>query len=233
MEAATQTAVLKITNQEQKIINHCTNKSIVTWQELAQYAKDPATVKLKTIQKAISDIKKKYRDANLPSPLTCSFISLLDQKDGAAEVKQETVKPRLTLVKSLDSKSEVNEQKLVQLRITRGNNRVPADDKRPDAHIDFVLDPFYKRVRTRTNTINLSDNEWELFKLLHENVDKMLSLENIKDVVYKNFGSKTPHCWADSIKRTLTKLRTNIRELKTDNRLICSIGSNTTFYMLK
>ena len=209
----TQTTILKITNQEQQFINHCSGKSVIAWEELAQYAKSPTTVKLKTLQKAISDLKKKYRDAGLPLPFICSFVSLLEQN-----VPVET-KPI--------------EQKLVQLRTTKGGNWVAIDDVQPDAHIDFKLEPYYKRVRTRTGIINLSDNEWELFNLFHANIGKMFSMDDIKNVVYKDFGSKTPHCWAQSIKRTLTNLRTNIRELKTDNRLVCVMGGNTTFYMLK
>lgn len=224
----TQTTTLKITNQEAQIITHCAGKKVVPWEELAQYAKEPTTVKLKTLQKAVSDLKKKYRDANLPIPFDCSFVSLV-----SLPADQET-KPVPAPAISTQSKTDTKpEQKLVQLRITRGGNRVPADDRTPDAHIDFKLEPFYKRVRTRTNAINLSDNEWELFKLFHANLGKKFSVEDLKNVVYENFGSKTPHNWADAIKRTLTKLRTNIRELKTSNRLMCSIGSDTTYYMFE
>lgn len=224
----TQTTTLKITNQEAQIITHCAGKKVVPWEELAQYAKEPTTVKLKTLQKAVSDLKKKYRDANLPVPFDCSFVSLV-----SLPADQET-KPVPAPTVSTQPKTETKlEQKLVQLRITRGGNRVSADDKTPDAHIDFKLEPFYKRVRTRTNTINLSDNEWELFKLFHNNIGKKFSIEDLKDIVYRNFGSKTPHNWADAIGGTLTKLRTNIRELKTNDRLLTIRGSNITYYMFE
>lgn len=226
--ATTQTTTLKITNQEAQIITHCAGKEVVSWEELAQYAKEPTTVKLKTLQKAVSDLKKKYRDANLPMPLNCSFVSLVSLP-ADQETKPSPV-PVATTQLQADAKPE---QKLVQLRITRGGNRVPADDKTPDAHIDFKLEPFHKRVRTRTNIINLSDNEWELFKLFHSNLGKKFSVEDLKDVVYKNFGSKTPHNWADAIGGTLTKLRTNIRELKTNDRLLTIRGSNITYYMFE
>ena len=227
--ASKKTIDIRITNQEAQIISHCTGKKIVPWEELAQYAKEPTTVKLKTLQKAVSDLKKKYRDANLSLPFDCSFVSLLNQ--ATEDTKGIAKIPAPPVAVKLEIKSEP-EQKLVPVRRTRGGNIVNADDKTPDAHLDFKLEPYYKRVKTRTATINLSDNEWELFKLFHTNVGKMLSMEDIKNVVYKDFGSKTPHNWASAIKGTLTKLRTNIRELKTDNRLICVVGHGSTFYML-
>lgn len=204
---------MKLTNQEINIINYIGNKSEVSWQELAQFAKDPQNVKMKTLQKAVSDIKKKYRDKNLFAPFNCKFINL-----SAKEVFEEIKLPTF-----------------VKLRITAGANRVPDTNKDLDAHIDFQLDRNYRRVKTRSNTVNLSDNEWELFTHLHQNAEKMISIDDMKDVVYKGFGSKTPHNWCDSIKRTLGKLRTNIRELKTEGRLVTIMGTNKTptSYMLK
>lgn len=248
MEMVNQTLVLKLTKQEQNIINYCSGKSVVPFEELAQFAKDPMQVKLSTLQKAVSDLKKKYRDLNLTLPFNCQFVQLakpdttltrqnLDKVITEAGKFMSELPPQM---RSADVQNELNraleekvEPKLVQLRVTRGGNRVPSDNKESDVHIDFKLEPYYKRVRTKTGTVNLSDNEWELFTLLHLNADKMLSLEDIKNVVFKNFGSKTPHHWADTIKRTLSKLRTNIRELKIDNRLVTVMGGNTTYYMLK
>lgn len=201
------------TKQEEQIIKYCAGKTKIHWEELAQFAKDPTSVKLKTLRKAVTDLKKKYRDANLPSPLTCEFVFL-----EASEPQPPTPAP---------------EPKLVQLRITRGGNRVPQDNKQHDLQIDFQLVPYYKRIKTRTNTINLSDNEWELFTMFHSNPEVMFSMEQIKNVVYKHFGDKTPHNWSQSIKRTLTLLRTNIKELKSDNRLVTILGGNTTYYMMK
>lgn len=215
--AQTKTQPIKITVQEQSIIDYCLGKKTVAWEELVQFAKDPQTVKLRTLQKVVSDLRKKYRDAGAHCPVVCSFVSLLSVNQTVAE----------------ETKPEPVEQTIVKLRITKGGNKVRDDDTRSDAQIDFVLDSTMKRVKTRTNVINLSDNEWELFKLFHDNVGKPLSMEEIKNVVYAGFGSKTPHNWSEAIKRTLTKLRTNIRELKTDNRLVCVVGGNLTSYMLQ
>lgn len=214
---------IKLTAQELNIVNYCSGKPQVPYEELAQFSKEPATVKLKTIQKTISDLKKKYRDANLILPFNCVFIQLAKTQDKPLAVSADKLIPSSAPV----------EQKLVQLRMTRGGNRVPMDNKQPDVHIDFKLEPLYKRVRTKSEVINLSDNEWELFTFLHSKAEKTISIEEMKDVVYKNFGSKTPAGWADSIKRTLSKLRRNIHELKTQERLMTIIGSNTTYYMLK
>src|ERR1019366_7639570 len=211
---------IKLTIQELSIVNYCSGKSQVPYEELAQFSKDPITVKLRTIQKSVSDLKKKYRDANLSLPFNCSFTQLVKKTQRTATIG-DLIKQKLSVPPA------PVEQKLVQLRVTRGGNRVTADNILPDAHIDFKLEPLYKRVRTKSGTINLSDNEWELFTFLHSNVDKTISIEEMKDVVYKNFGSKTPAGWADSIKRTLSKLRRNIHELKTQERLMTIIGSNT------
>lgn len=213
-----ETTLFRLTKQEERIVNYCAGKAKVYWEELAQFAKEPTSVKLKTLRKTVTDLKKKYRDANLPSPLTCEFVFLTTPDSKLAQPVTVESAP---------------EPKLVQLRITRGGNRVSQDNKQPDLHIDFQLVPYYKRVKTRTNTINLSDNEWELFTLFHSNPAVMFSMEEIKNIVYKHFGDKTPHNWAEAIKRTLGKLRTNIRELKTDNRLVTVMGGNTTYYMMK
>jgi hypothetical protein len=44
------TFILKITNQEQKIINYLEGKNEVAWEELAQFAKHPQEVKQKTLR---------------------------------------------------------------------------------------------------------------------------------------------------------------------------------------
>lgn len=215
MENNISTAVLKLTSQEQKIINYLSSKSEVSWEELVVFVKDPQNVKMKTLQKVVSDVKRKFKEVNLPVPFNCAFKSLsaIDFKINKELVAQ--IEP------------------VIKLRITVGGNKVPATNTNPDAHVDFRLEKLYKRVRTRSDVINLSDNEWELFSYLHENVGKMISLEELKNVVYKGFGSKTPYNWADAIKRTLTKLRTNIKELKSNNRLVTVIGGSTVYYMLK
>jgi hypothetical protein len=216
MDNNVSTAVLTLTGQEQKIINYLAGKNEVAWEELVVFAKDPQRVKLKTLQKVVSDIKRKFKDMGLTIPFACTFksISAIDAR----------------INKELEAQVE---PAIVRMRTTPGGNKVPASNTDLDAHIDFKLEKLYKRVRTRSGLINLSDNEWELFSYLHENAGKMVSLEDMKSVVYKSFGSRTPYNWADAIKRTLTKLRTNIKELKSENRLVTIIGGNTVHYMLQ
>jgi DNA-binding response OmpR family regulator len=200
---------MKLTNQEQRILNFLIGKTEVAWEELAQFSKDPSSVKMKTLQKAVSDLRKKFTDSNIPVPFKCKFITLL---------KKEPV---------------VQEQKFVKMRTTPAGNLVSADSNEPNAYVDFKLEPNYRRIRTKNGVVNLGPAEWELFEFLYKNVEKPVSVEDMKNLVFKNFGSKTPHNWADSISRTLTKLRKNIPELKTQNRLLTVTGGATTSYMLK
>ncbi len=221
---------INLTPQEFNIINFLCGKNEINLFDLAIFAKEPTKVKKQTLQKTVSDIKRKYTQLGLQPPFNCKIC--VDQ------TIVEKPEPVLKIVESAPKIEEpilkVVEEIIIPMRITLGGNRVTQSNTDPDAKIDFQLDKLNKRVKTRkSGSINLSDNEWELFCFLHENADKMVSIEDIKNVVYKNFGSKTPHCWADSIKRTLTKLRINIRELKTDNRLVTIMGGNITQYMLK
>ncbi|MCZ2222495.1 MAG: hypothetical protein LC122_02575 [Chitinophagales bacterium] len=201
---------VKLTPQEKNIVDYLTSRSEVKIEELAQFSKNPLSVKTKTLQKSISDIKRKYSVANVPLPFSCTFLK--SEADIQAKKEPEPV---------------------IQLRKTVGGNMVNANENILDAHVDFKIDRIWKQVLTRYGKINLSDNEWELFCLLHSNAEKQVSLEVIKNTLYKNFGSKTPANWSEVIARTFTKLRKNIPELKTQNRLLTMIGANETFYMLR
>jgi hypothetical protein len=221
-----QTATLKLTNQEQNIINYLSGKKSVAWQELAQFAKDPTTVKKQTLQKVVSDIKRKYIITNIPMPFDCSFTDL-----------SKPIIEEIPIVESYEPK----EQTFVKLvrtpeRVTVGGNRVPLDNTDPDAVIDFKLDRNYRRVKTRTNIINLCENDWDIFCYLLDNVGKMVTIEDIRDkVLYKGWGSKTPYTWSTYIKGRIGSLRSLIPELKRENRLItvAAQGNAPTSYMLK
>jgi hypothetical protein len=209
---------LKLSPQYEKIIAFCAGKEKVNFEELVQFSKDPSNVKLKTMQRAVSDIKKMFKDHALPDPFTCKFGVLV-------ETKKQVV---LTLVPSVPQ-----EQELVRMRTTIGGRKVRADDPRTDTQIDFEPTPNYKGVKTRDGLIKLSDNEWEIFCYLYQKAGKRVSIEELKDVVYKNYGASTPHCWSDSIRRTISKLRRNIPDLKTKNRLVTIVCRDTTYYVLE
>lgn len=205
---------LKLTPQEQKVIRYCTGKDEVNYEELAQFSKDPKSVKLSTIRKIISDLKKKFVDANLPIPFDCKFSTLVKEM-------------------KIESKAEESKQVLVKVVKTPSGNVVPDDGTSLFAHVDFKLDKNYRKVKTRNGSIELGPQEWEIFSYLHSHAEKPVSLEELKEVVYPKWGSKTPHNWADSISRSLTKIRKNIPELKMNGRLLTITSMQGTSYMLK
>lgn len=221
MEVSLQTTILKLTAQEQNVVNFLTGKDTVYWEELAQFAKDPQNVKFKTLQKVVSDIRRKYANANLPVPFSCTF-------------KRIDVAP--TIVNSLTplfADISTPKQEFVQMRKTTGGKMVPSTDTRSDAQIDFTLDPHYNVVISRTRgRVKLSEAEFEIFELLYRNAGKPVSIDDIRRVRFPS-GSLCPPTWADQIASTLTKLRKNLPELKEQNRL-CRIQAATsmTSYML-
>jgi hypothetical protein len=220
------TVNLKFTKQEQEIINYLSDKEICAWEELAQFGKDPSSVKLKTIKRVVSEVKRKYVEAQLPIPFNCKLVGLTEALNitGLGEKQKET--GQMTNVAP-------KEQVLVKMKSTPSGNLMPADSTELVAHVDFKLDKSYRRVKTRAGSFELGENEWLLFTYLHDNAEKFVTLEDMKNVVYKNWGSKTPHNWADSISRSLTKIRKNIPELKLKGRLLTITTSLGTSYMLK
>ena len=206
---------VKLTVQENSIIKYLANKETVPWEELAQFSKDPCSVKLNTIKRVVSEIKRKYTDAKLPTVVNCKFVSLnqLDKKE----------------VSFLATK----EQTLVKMKSTPSGNLMPADSAELVAHVDFKLDKMYRRVKTKAGSFELGVNEWVIFTHLHDNAEKLISLQDLKNVVYKNWGSKTPHNWTQSIASSLTRIRKNIPELKLKGRLLTITTVLGTSYMLK
>src|SRR5277367_1876899 len=85
---------MKITAQEQNVIQFLSDRDEVFWEELVQFCKDPANVKLRTVQKIVSDIRKKFRDTNRACPFDCKFGHLND----ATFIKQVDVAPKETVV---------------------------------------------------------------------------------------------------------------------------------------
>lgn len=210
---------VKLTNQELKVIDFLTlrNHQDVHWEELAQFSKDPKSVKLKTIQKVISDLKKKYVHFGIPFPFKGAFSSMTKLVVTGEVVKQKTF--------------EKQEQTLVQIKRTPGGNVIKADSdeaNKPMAHIDFVLDFNTKRVKTRSGGHLLNDNEWYMMKYFHANVGRIIKISELRDkVVYQNYGSKLPPRWFDSIGRTVNNLRKQVPELST--RLLTVKGAETSY----
>src|ERR1700748_3777879 len=119
------TTTLKLTSQEQKIINYLSSKNEVSWEELSSFAKDPKNVKLQTLQKVVSDVKRKFKNVGLPIPFSCNFTRISSIDDKINKELEKQVEP------------------LVKMRITPGGNKVLASDTELDAHIDFKLDKWY------------------------------------------------------------------------------------------
>lgn len=205
----------KLTEQECKIIDYLENRSgqQVAWEELAQFAKDPTTVKLKTIQKSVSEIKRKYQQAGIPITFDVQFKSLAP-KTAPAQIED--------LVKGA-------EQVLVQVRRTAGGNVIPTNSTKSDAQIDFSIDTLgFKRVKTRSGVYQLNDSEWDMFKYFYNNVGKLITISELRDkLVYPNYGSKLPARWFDAIMRVINNLRRQVNGL--DKRLLTVKGSETSY----
>lgn len=197
-------SMVKLTPQEQKVTDYLKGKKTCAYEELAQFCSEPQKVKLSTIKRIISGITKKFSDAKDSCPFVCQFVPL--------ETKQVE---QIAFVK-LEQQPQPQQEKQVEKK----NNY-------------FVLDKLFKCVFLKRGPVNLSDNEWELMKHFDANKGNIVSMEDLKNVVYHNFGSKTPHHWKDSIARTITKLRKNLPELKTENKLVTVMIDGQASYMYR
>lgn len=196
---------LKLTNQEVNIVNYLQSKTETAWEELAQFAKNPTLVKKKTIQKAVSDIKRKYQLAGMNAPFNTKFTSLVETKPAA----------------KLD-------QRLVQVKKTLGGNLVLATNQVHPAHADFVLDRNAHRVRTKFGIHILNNNEWDVFEYIHKNVGRVLTISELRDkVVFPQYGSKLPMRWFDAIMRIINNLRRGVPGL--NKRLLTVKGDETSY----
>lgn len=218
---------VKLTDQETRVIAFLTTKGDgpVHWEELAQFAKDPQTVKLKTIQKVISDLKRKYLQANVPFPYNGKFISLnapVKEAPKAPQTIGDLIKEKLDLKK---------EQTLVQIKRTPAGTVVKvdaSDGNKPMAHVDFVLDPNTRRVRTRYGFHLLNEREWDVMKYLHANVGRVIPISELRDkVVYEKYGSKLPPRWFDHIKAIIGNLRAQVTGLR--DRILTVKGVETSY----
>ena len=222
------TVELKLTNQEQKVINYLSGKNEVTWEELAQFAKEPQSVKMKTLQKVISDLRRKYTLAGIPAPFTCKFSTLIKQNQAVDYSPAASA-----TIGELITEKLAQKQTLIQMRRTVGGKQVPATNTELDAHLDYRLDRYNKVViSVERGRIPLTDGEYEIFNLLHVNAGKPVSIEQMKNVRFPP-GEKCPPTWAGQIASCLTKLKKNIPELKSKNRLsTVTAATKMTAYML-
>lgn len=214
---------LKLTGQETKVIAFLNTKGDgpVHWEELAQFAKDPITVKLKTIQKVISDLKKKYLMGGVPFPYNGKFDSI------TAPPKEESKAPQ-TIGDLIKEKLAEKEQTLVQVKRTPAGTVVKVDGDKPMAHFDFVLDPNTRRVRTKYGFHLLNEREWDVMKYLYANVGKVIPISELRDkVVYEKYGSKLPPRWFDHIKAIIGNLRAQVPGLR--DRVLTVKGVETSY----
>jgi hypothetical protein len=214
---------VNLTALEKKVVNFLTSKNngTVYWEELVQFAKDPQNVSRKTVLKWVSEVKRKYATANIPLPYSVTFSSMAQP----LQVTSSTALPYTPV-----TIGGIIQQKLVQIKRTPDGNTIRVNPTAPvhPAHADFVLDRNTRRVRTKAGNFQLNENEWNVFKYIHENVDKMIPLSELRDqVVFPQYGSKLPARWFDSIMRIVNNLRRQIVGL--NNRLLTVKGSETTY----
>ncbi len=211
---------LKLTNQEVNIINYLKANANVSWEELVQFAKDPQTVKLKTIKKAVSEIKRKYAAAGLPVPFDTKFSSL-------AEITPKQIINTTHLDKEdFLGLPVISNTKQTLVKVVKVPEAKPT--KLP-AQIDFAPDPLgFKKVVTKFGSYQLNDSEWDMYKYFYNNVGKLISLSELRDqVMFPNYGSKLPARWFDAIMRVVNNLRRQVKGL--DTRLLTVKGTETSY----
>lgn len=203
---------VKLTKQEENIVSYLKvrNNQKVYWEELVQFSKNPTTVKLRTVQKTVAALKRKFMLDGTSLPFNISFSSLSESASTSAQVKN---KPEQVLVKLENSnKRQVENKHQVQ--------------------IDFRLDPLgHKRVVTKNGSYQLNDSEWDMFKYFYQNPGKVITISELRDkLVYPLYGSKLPARWFDSIMRIVNNLRRQVVGL---NERLLTVKGNETSYLFQ
>lgn len=222
---------MKLSQQENQVLGFLSSRQEVYWEELVQFCKNPALVKLKTIKKIVSDLKKKYRENNVPAPFNCSFKLL--------GVPSEQPKMIQT-----DTSVDFNGQKLVQVKRTivahSKPNTTPIQHE-PSTHQqvmesiksivpDFTIKNYTRQVLTKSGMYALNDDEFELFNYFYNNPNRFVSLEELRDrVCYPKYGSKLPARWFSAIQRRIGNIRHHIPE--TRNRLLTAKQNANSGYI--
>ena len=222
---------IRLTEQEAKVVDflRAKNNSTVNWEELAQFAKSPQTVKLKTIKKTISEIKRKYTIAGGVIPFNVSFTTMQVEED-----EPEAPAIDATIIDGFFNQALTvpPPQTLVQIKRTPAGNTMTVNSNTAaqalPAQLDFVLDLASKRVKTRYGSHLLNDNEWEVFKYFHAHAGKLVGISELRDkVVYPQYGSKLPARWFDAIMRIINNMRRAVPGL--ENRLLTVKGAETSY----
>jgi hypothetical protein len=223
---------VKLSEQETKVVDYLVirNNGGVYWEELAQFAKDPKTVKMKTVQKTVSEIKRKYVTAGVPVPFDVKFKSIPPVEE--VKVEEKPVQTIGDLNQGKIGPSLNLSQNLVQIKKTPAGNTIVVDGKNNTttlaAHVDFVLDRNTKRVKTKFGSHLLNDSEWEVFKYIHSNAGRIIAISELRDkVVFEHYGSKLPARWYDSIMRIINNMRRAIPGL--ERRLLTVKGVETSY----
>ncbi|HVI42718.1 MAG TPA: hypothetical protein VM577_19090 [Anaerovoracaceae bacterium] len=173
--------MISLTPQELKIVSFLQTKKSVKVDDLFQFAKPG--VKIKTLQKIISDLKRKYKLADIAFP-KCEIKFKAQTKIEPKEIKVE--------------------QKLIQV-VKKKPEPIP---ELPRFQLDFKLNYNRRQVITREGTFTIDNiDDWEMLKFFWKNPDRRIPIEELKDLYWHNWGSKTPSRWMDSITRRVTKLR--------------------------
>lgn len=230
---------LKVTDQEFRVIDYLVSKNhkTVYWEELAQFSKDPQSVKLKTIKKTVSEIRRKYANANALVPFHVNFTTMNTETPASQDETSDILDPD-SLMQPQDKLAPAVPRPMVKIKrvvdTSDATNKKPSDNTTSSgsstvaAHADFVLDLNMKRVKTRTGFYKLNDNEWEVFKYLHANVGRIVTLSELRDkVVYPQWGSKTPARWFNSIMSIVNNIRRQVTGL--DGRLLTVKGTETSY----
>jgi hypothetical protein len=200
-----------LTQQEQNIINFLKDKPEAYWEELAQFSKDPTRVKLKSIKRAVSEIKKKYKDNNMECPIKTKLIRLSDQK-----------------IQDPETSIMINNQKLVKV-----SRPIIPQDTTKQCQKDFVINKFNRQVRSKNGVRTLNDDDFFVFEYIYSNPEKVITLEELRDkVVYPQYGSKLPARWWDAIGRRVNNIRRLVPELR-DRLMTVKVGQNGTGYLLQ
>lgn len=201
----------------------------ISWQELAQFSNDPSTVKLSTIQKVVSEIKRKY--ISEMKVFACG-VKFYDMDKSITENKQ--IIPTVETASILSDKG----QKLVLFpkhitSVTSNQERTtaPALMNKQEAVPDFVINRLNKSVRTKSGIHKLNDNEWDMMLYFEANRGKLILISELRDqVVFPKYGSKLPARWFDSIMRIVNALRRQVPEL---NGKLLTVKAQETGYIFQ
>jgi DNA-binding winged helix-turn-helix (wHTH) protein len=219
---------MKLTQQEAEVLSFLCSKQEkeVYWEELVQFCKNPTSVKLKTIQKIVSDLKKKYKDSNQAIPFNCTFKVMQPQIQSPKMISTNETTQYLgqTLVQIKRPGA------MVAPKISPIVEQKPTVIETKTIHSEFVLKSFNKQIVTRSGIYSLNHEEFEIFDYLYNNRSKFISLEELRDkVCFPKYGSKLPARWFSAIQRRVSHIRHQIPE--TRNRLLTAKQGSSGGYI--